>query len=105
MSKTNEQADPELLAGWVVAVILAQPLAGGMRCYVGEVQRASAQGLRITHIDWLSGEFAGADFWFPWNTIAAIEVYTHEHNLEGVDLGKIQTRHNGPGLVSREAQA
>ncbi len=94
--RTEIPADrPELSAGWVVLVLLARPVYGDMRCFVGEVQRSSPLGLRITTIDWLLGTFTGADFWFKWEHVVAVEVFTDQHELGHVDLGARQTRYNG----------
>jgi len=91
---------PELRAGWVVLVVLRRPLSGDLRCYVGEMQRTSTLGLRITTVDWITGGFTGADFWFPWADIAAVEVYTEQHFLDHVDFGAKQTRYNRPSEAS-----
>jgi hypothetical protein len=90
-------AKPEatMRAGWHVLVVLKQPLYGDMRCFVGEVQAVDVRGVRITLIDWFTGFFSGADMWFPWDGIAAIETYTDQHDLGGAQLDVKQNRYNG----------
>jgi hypothetical protein len=82
-----------LESGWVVCVALTRPIGANV-CYVGEVQAVNERGIRITAIDWIIGSFTGADFYFPWDNIDGLEIFTRDHDLSGVDLGAIQTRWN-----------
>lgn len=93
--ESAKEPPPELKSGWLVVVVLRQPLYGDMRTWVGEVQQCSTIGLRITSMDWMIGMCSGADFWFPWTDIVAIETYTDKHDDRHVDLGLRQLRYNG----------
>lgn len=100
-TRKASQAKPITLeVGWGVAIILREPVNGGV-CYVGEIQAMDDRGLRVRLMDWLIGAAVDMDWWFPWSDIAAMEVADHE--CSRWDPGRTQIRANhAAGLVTDE---
>src|SRR5262245_51500678 len=78
-SKTKTEG-PLLKVGWWVALTL-KPNTAPLRCYVGQIQALSNDGIRLTLLDVLSGEAAGYDVYVPHRNIESALVATDEHRL------------------------
>lgn len=70
-----------LRVGFWVALTL-KPDAAPLRCYVGVVQDVDDSGVRITLVDWLTGEPSGHDFFAPWSSVTSALVATPDDNLD-----------------------
>jgi hypothetical protein len=90
--QTSKQPQPLLKPGWWVALTL-KPDTAPLRCYVGQIQALSDDGVRLTLVDWFTGMAAGYDFYVPHRNIESALVCTEEHDLKGFGdhAGKWQT--------------
>jgi hypothetical protein len=70
-----------LVPGYAVALVLKAGTAPH-RCYVGRVQAVDQQGVRITLIDWLEGQFTGWDFLAPWESITSAMIATPDQDIQ-----------------------
>lgn len=67
--------------GYWIAVTLAKDTAP-LRSYVGQVESVDEHGIRLTLIDWISGEASGFDFFVPWSHLQSALIATPQHNME-----------------------
>lgn len=88
----EDQSEVDIQPGWWVAIHTDPTHPGFTPCHVGEVQSVTDRGVRITHVDWLTGQPDGMDYWFPWARIKEMTVATHRHYLSSHDWGAEQTR-------------
>jgi len=80
--KAEKAETPGVLkVGYWVALTL-RPDVAPLRCYVGTVAEVDAIGVRLTLVDWFSGEATGHDFFAPWSSITSALVGTPADNLE-----------------------
>ena len=87
---------PTLQRGWWVALTV-EPDAAPLRVYVGVVEDVDEHGVRITLMDWFTGNAAGWDFFAPWPVLQSALVATDEHDASsfGDSAGKWQNRMAG----------
>jgi hypothetical protein len=90
--KPTKGPKPLLKVGWWAALNL-KPDVAPRRCYVGQIQAISDDGIRITLVDRISGLADGHDLYIPHRNIESALVCTEEHDFEGFgdDAGKWQT--------------
>ena len=90
--KLTKGQKPLLKVGWSAALTL-KPDVAPLRCYVGEIQAISDDGMRISLVDRISGLAGGYDFYVPHRNIESALVCTEEHDFEGFGdhAGKWQT--------------
>jgi hypothetical protein len=79
MSKNEKSL---LKPGWWVALVL-KPDTAPLRCYVGQIQAISDDGIRITLVDSLTGMPAGYDLYAPHRNIESALVCTDVHDVRG----------------------
>lgn len=81
--------------GDYVAVVLTPGIAP-LRCYVGQVQAKTEQGIRLTLMDWIVGRADSWDLFCPWSGIQSALIATAEHDLSGFAdaAANFQTRMN-----------
>ena len=79
-AKTTRNKGSTIEPGYVIAAVLKEG-ASTSRCYVGQVQAVDAQGIRLTHADWLTGSMTGFDYFIPWESLTAAMVATPEHDM------------------------
>jgi hypothetical protein len=101
--QSSKAARPLLKPGWWVALTL-KPGTAPLRCYVGQIQALSDDGIRLTLADWFSGMATGYDFYVPNRNVESALVCTEEHDLKGFGdhAGKWQTAMK---LEERQASA
>jgi hypothetical protein len=75
MSETNT-----LQVGHWVALTLAEG-AAPLSAYVGQIEAVDDRGVRLTLIDWLTGDAHGYDLFVPWSEIRAALVATPDHDV------------------------
>jgi hypothetical protein len=90
--KPTKGQKPLLKVGWWAALTL-KPDVAPRRCYVGQIQAISDDGIRITLVDWISGLAGGYDFYIPHRNIESALVCTEEQDFKGLGdhAGKWQT--------------
>jgi hypothetical protein len=91
--KPTKGSKPLLKVGWWAALNL-KPDVAPRRCYVGQIQAMSDDGIRITLVDRISGLAEGHDLYIPHRNIESALVCTEEDDFEGFgdDAGKWQTK-------------
>jgi hypothetical protein len=75
--KTGE---PTLKPGWWVALTLKAGTAP-QRSYVGQIQAIDARGLRLTMVDWLTGDPVSWDLFVSHENLESALVATDKHDL------------------------
>ena len=90
--KLTKGQKPLLKAGWWAALNL-KPDVAPLRCYVGQIQAMSDDGIRITLVDRIRGLADGYDLYVPHRNIESALVCTEEHDFEsfGDHASKWQT--------------
>jgi hypothetical protein len=78
----TNKVDTLLKPGWWVTPTL-KPDTAPMRCYVGQIQALSNEGIRLTLVDWISGMADGYDVYVPHRNIESALVCTDKHDLKG----------------------
>ena len=78
--------------GWFVAIHHEPAYPGAIGCVVGQIQQVDERGIRITHIDWLTGDCTGMDHWIPWSGIREMVVATDQHHPQTFDWAAEQSR-------------
>ena len=71
--------DELLKVGDWVAITLPKDTAP-LRCYVGQIDAMGDRGVRLTLIDWMTGDAQGFDLFVRWENIESALVCTDEHN-------------------------
>jgi hypothetical protein len=97
-SVANKKSEPTLKLGWWVAVTL-RPGTAPLPCYVGQIQAIDPKGLRLTLVDWVTGQPTGWDLFVPYSNLESALVATEKHDLKqfGDAAGKWQQSMCEPG--------
>lgn len=73
-------------------------------CPVGRVQAVDTYGVRLTSLDWQSGEIGGLDAVVPWSAIAHMLAAPAEHDRQTfLAAARAFAGQYGPGVPSLEA--
>lgn len=78
--KTSKSFDATLKVGWWVAATL-KPGSAPLRVYVGQIQSVDSRGLRMTLVDWISGNADSWDLFIPHKNLESALVATNAHDL------------------------
>ena len=93
---------PSLAVGYVVEICSKHDPEYRSHGHVGQIQAIDDRGIRITHLDWVVGTFAGFDRFVPWDQILEISIATPDHDeglfLESIASASRSRRDKRPGV-------